>query len=231
MMETPVTREGRPCLEIVGVAGAGKSTIATALRRRLPALRDAVALARRRPFGLFTRAVLAARRLPILRPRPIWPSRRTRRKDRAYLDALYKVVQANSTQDRRPLLFDQGPIYRLARLAILDRGAGSVEPAVADWDRELEKWAQCLDLVVMLDAPDAILYERVLRRRKGHLLKQQSMREAAALLTDFRARYRYTLDLMRRHRTRMICFDTSQTTASEALEAIIAACRDLKIAS
>lgn len=160
-----------PVLEVAGPAGAGKSTLVRALVARDP---------RMQVVSLPTRVDLApfyARRAVKLLPTYLRHYRGTRwftrqeAKAMALVDAWQRRVDGRPSHDDRTLLFDQGPIFRLAVLS----GFGPPITTSAVFTELLDgwrsSWADRLDVVVWLLAPDDVLLHRIRTRPQNHAVK------------------------------------------------------------
>jgi shikimate kinase len=177
--------------EIVGPAGAGKSTLARALAGRAAGGRAALGV-----WGLPKRLLLvgALASLPRLaglcrggRPAGLEEAKLVVR-----LEALARRVARESSR-RGLLLLDEGAVFALAKL--LTTG-GACETRA----RELAgRCARMLDAVVWLDAPDAVLARRIRGRDKPHRVKAQSDEEIAAFLARYRESYERVLAEMCAH--------------------------------
>lgn len=177
----------RPLLvELVGVAGAGKTTLVRAVLARIAGARAGLRLHRARDIPAV--AVAAGRVAPALFTAML------RRSPSAAHDAHYSLrLLAHRAPAARALssgsrlvLVDEGPVYMLARLIAFgspgaDRGAFS-----RHWERSFEWWRSRLDAVVWLDAPDETLAARIRGRLKDHRVKYAT----DAALGEFLARYR-----------------------------------------
>ncbi len=121
----------------------------------------------------------------------------------------------------RAVLFDQGPLYRLARLS---NTSGRPHPVDDAWWRQaVSAWARQLDLIVWLDAPNLVLVERVAARRKNHLIKDQSPEQAERFLDDFRHRFESVFRALEQVAgPPILTFDTSVTRPAEIVTAITA---------
>jgi len=86
-------------------------------------------------------------------------------------------------------VFDHGPIFRLARLRAF--GPRLVESAAfRRWEQDaVQRWAQLLDAVVWLEAPDALLAERIDARAEHHRMKGGEAGETQRFLGRYRAAY------------------------------------------
>lgn len=178
---------GGPILiEIMGPAGSGKTTLVRAL----------CADGERIHAGLDLRKAKYVR--PLLRQLsvflPVWAlhHRRDRWLDRrdmrsiARLETWYQALDTPTATDESVAVFDHGPLYRLARLREFGPTLTGSEPFDRWWRRSLTRWLEALDLVVMLEAPDAVLLKRIDERGHWFLSEDHPQREK----DEFLARYR-----------------------------------------
>jgi adenylate kinase family enzyme len=187
-----VTQGARAVVELVGLAGSGKSTLA----------RELVASDPRIELGLpMSRAASAAAQvaagapfvLPYLRE-----CRGTAWLDRAearglgYLLAWRKSLNRPTTK-RSPVLFDHGPLFHLARLDALGPPLTSTVSFRRWWERTLDDYAELLDVVVWLEAPDDLLLRRILSRNQPHALREADDDAARRFFAAYRASYRAVL--------------------------------------
>jgi shikimate kinase len=205
-------------VELAGPPGAGKSTVFRSLLARDQTIEGRPGLRTREYAGAFTREVLAV--LGTL-ARERYRSRVTLEQVRmmAYLQALPRILERAPSPDRRIIAFDQGPVYYLTRPTLTNE-------RLARWRRRvLHTWAPLLDVVVWLDAPDAVLVERINSRDKWHRLKGGPEGRALEVLTESRAAYETVLrELeMRRHGPAILRFDTSRRSADAIAHEVLAA--------
>lgn len=175
----------RRLVELVGPAGAGKSTIAQLLRggagvRAAPGLWTLP----RGPLGLnalrFLPRVLGFYRA--FRGR-VWDEM----KQVIRLDTLYQVVGAPHGGRGEVWLLDEGPVLAFGWLTVFgdDRLR---RPAFAAWlAGAVTRWASALDVVVLLDAPDAVLARRIRERAKPHDVKALPDGEVLGFIRSYRA--------------------------------------------
>ena len=209
-------------VEILGVAGAGKSTVARLLGEG-PGFARAEFIHTRKPSHLLQVARGIPRLMPILlagitrRPRISWPELKL---------LVYVTRWPLFLARRRPapgtvLLFDQGPLYALVRLQA-ERKGFSTRSAFESWREEmLERWASELSVVIWLDAPDPVLWSRINERSQGHRTKG----EEAEAGHSFIARYRRSFDVLLRRMEELggpevRRFDTSAATAEQIVRAV-----------
>ncbi len=173
-------RADRPlAVELAGLAGAGKSSIAGALVELDPALRA-------RPRVSWWRHLTS---VPPLVPTFVslhWPLRRVLGKEMKRLlrlRALHRL--AEETKDCEILVFDEGPVYLLARILVF--GGKNIQTRGFErcWRRAVATWAATLDAIVWLEAPDDVLAPR-LRSRPEHPFGDADDRTVAALLRAYR---------------------------------------------
>ncbi len=209
-----------PAIEIIGVSGAGKSTICRALPAQVDGLHDGLRLAVRgyphRFAGCWVGSRVAAMAEAIGMSPQLWLDL----KDRIYLDTFRRIAANEVATDGPGILFDQGPLYRLARLW---PGEGGGRAAKA-WTAAVLHWSSILELVVLLDAPDDLLLERIGSRRKKHRIEGQQAHAAGQFLDDFRRRFDAVLSTLCQHGgPPVLSFDTSTADETDVLHSIVAA--------
>ena len=184
----PATAHRTVVLELVGPAGVGKSTIAARLRERhgvpagpslwnVPPLDAALAALRLAP--LLVRICGASRSVPLASLKQI-----------VRLTALERRLRRERVPGRRTIVLDEGPIFALAWLLVFAGPRVLRAPAFDAWRRRaLRQWARALDVVIVLDAPDALLARRIRDRVKPHMVKGGTDAEIAAFASAFRAAF------------------------------------------
>ena len=183
-----------PCLvEIAGVAGAGKSTLARRLSRGEGGdVRVGDFIHTRTPAHLRYVVHSLPRIAPILAgtlgpgPRLSWPEAKLL----VYVTEWHRFLCSRAEYEGGVTLLDQGPLYALVRLKAQGKNVTGRAAFERWWNEMLEQWASHLDLVVWLDAPDAVLWERINGRDQRHTTKSAS-REAGL---RFLGRYRTLFD-------------------------------------
>jgi len=224
----PVARVSAPAarvVELAGPAGAGKSTVLAALLAREPALRP-----RPRSRG-WRAAALALAHLAALAPLAASLARRaTPRVARETLRYLLRLRTYHALtvrelrRARGAIVLDEGPVFTLARLAAFPAGgpATRLDAYRTAWR---ERWARTLDLVVWLDAPDAVLVSRIRGRGKAHRVKRADDAAAAEFLRRYRAAYAGVLAELEAAGVRVLALDTQRETPEAAAERVLAAIR------
>lgn len=204
-------------VELVGPAGAGKSSLLRAIGQRDQSLRPGLRL----PKYLHLPTVIALLPTYVALHWPpstlLWPEM----KRVTYLRTLWRTLGREANGVYRTVLLDEGPVYYHAR-ALMHGGQG-VSSLGFDrwWRRSLRKWATALDGVVWLDAPDPILTARVRGRPPSrpvdYAVRDMSDSAVAQYLADYRRAYERVLaDLAAAGGPRVMRIDT----ARESIDAI-----------
>jgi deoxyadenosine/deoxycytidine kinase len=217
----------RMVAEIVGPAGAGKSTLTQVLRERDGSLRTGLSVWGLPPALLCLNAVLSLPRFVGL-----YRSRGRIRRDEVKLivrlSALHQLLGRESYKNYRTLLLDEGTIFALVKLLafgdkVNSSGSGRSNHLDAWTQSLLHRWARRLDAVIWLDAPDEILAERIRSRGKAHRVKDKSDEEIYAFLARYRDSYeRVISELTARHGLKVIRFSTESHSLEEVADQILA---------
>jgi thymidylate kinase len=199
---------GPRLIELMGPPGAGKSTVYAALRAEgvatMPILRDGRKPLLARHLGAALATLTVRRAL-------------SRRWDFELLVMMAYVRALPSVLTGDVLVFDQGPLYTLAREPLR-------HPRLrAWWEESLALWRALLDVVVWLDAPDDVLVERIEGREKEHRYKGAD--GAAAGLAADREVYGELLERLEGG-PRIMRFDTSRQSPDAITAAVLAAVRE-----
>lgn len=210
--------------ELIGPAGAGKSSLLRELRRQNPTLSIfADRLRAREPQNLPFYLSSGAAALPALL-RPPWQERWYTREEISrmlYLVGMHRVFQRR-LQRHGVMVIDQGPIFELTHLRAFGP-ARLHSHAFAPWWRSLyQRWARLLKLVVWLDAPDEILIPRVRRREQMHVIKHYSETDAQALLARYRHSFVNVMEQLQHHATiPVLTFTTNHLSVEEIAQRML----------
>jgi thymidylate kinase len=187
----PGTRRDRALVvELVGAAGTGKTTLAAALAAGGYGAR----MAPRPSRGRY--AWRAVSMLPALADmhRPLRRVLFMESKRALHLAALRDVVHASRDGAYRALVFDEGPVYMLARILVFGGANVDTNGFRRWWRSTTAEWAQTLDVVVYLDASDDVLIERIRTRRQAHPVKELPAEEVRRFLDVYRRAYERVID-------------------------------------
>jgi hypothetical protein len=178
----------RPWLvELIGPAGAGKSTISDAIPLADPTARDLSLYGL--PKWYLGLSLLAL--LPTLLASTVSRDR-LRLEEIVYmirLGALLRAVRDAVRRGYRLILIDEGPIFALSWFEV--NGARNGEAWWARWrQRVVAQWSTELDGIVRMDAADPVLVRRIRTRPNPHPVKFLPDRQ----VHDFEASFRQAFD-------------------------------------
>ena len=188
---------GRPLrVELVGPAGAGKSTLVQSLAGRFRS--DAAEI-----WGLPVLPLLVNgaqlvptfSRLWLYTGSLLW--RETRHVVR--LRTLGKALRRPQPPGAEVVIFDEGPVFALTWLRGFGHAGLGAEVASEWWEKAFQEWAALIDVVVVLDAPDNILAQRIRARPRDHEVKRYPDAEIARWMGRFRVALESVLTGLSRH--------------------------------
>jgi len=208
-------------IEIVGLAGTGKSTLARTLADRGSRTRIADSLHTRAPAHWAYVANSLPQVLPIVarsarvRPALGWEEM----KFLVYVTEWRRFLRRDCRDDSRLVVLDQGPLFALARLLWCRKPITATQEFQHWMDEMVAGWSADLDGIVWLEAPEDVLLERIDERAQDHEAKGRSTREALAVLHAHQSAY---AQLFARcdelGRPPVFSFDTSVMSPSQIAE-------------
>jgi len=190
--------------EIVGPAGAGKTTILHALAQRSSAIGDSYALPLRQIIPSFLWHTVQSLPSHI-------PGRRNKQRlsqdslmTMAYLERLRRIISRSNTHESEVIFFDQGPLYSLTYL----RGFGFEGIR----SQSLDQWWEKMH----------VLLSRINIRRKWHRAREMSRPEAREFLARYRRTYEQVIDgITSQGHTRVIRLHTDQESIEQVVSRIL----------
>ncbi len=151
----------RQVIELIGPAGAGKTGLLRAIAQLAPTVRTGVRLDRMRtmPVVAWHALALTPATLDLLftDARWVWPGLRHLCRLRAFPSELEHARGSG----HETILLDEGPVFSLGRLSVFQRaneGSGWLARA---WNAEVGRWREILTGVVLLDADNTVLAQRI----------------------------------------------------------------------
>lgn len=211
-------------IELVGLAGAGKTTLAHALSQSGENIHvdDDLALKKRAHMPIFAGSV--PHLLPLVLRRDQRSSGFTWNeiKAMAYLKGWPPFLRQQNSANRT-ILLDHGPLFKMATLNAF--GPEKLQSTRFDkwWQSTFKQWADALDMIVWLHAPQKMLLERINARNQRHAVKGKSELEAAQFLARYQTSYDQVLAKIELYGgPKIIRFDTSQVPIEHIVEEILA---------
>lgn len=212
-------------VEIVGPAGAGKTTLSQVLSQRSDQLHLAnfpnVRNILNSPFFIWNALQIAPALLGLSRQN----GRKLTRREFVWLSILngWPSLLKKELKGNKIILLDQGPIFLLTDTS--EFGPACLRSPKADifWHSLFSRWAALLDTIVWLDLSDADLLERIRSRDKDHPVKNKSIEITFEFLARFRKGYTRVISNMSVHcpDLKILYFDTSQKTPQEIADQLL----------
>ncbi|HZK61794.1 MAG TPA: AAA family ATPase [Anaerovoracaceae bacterium] len=179
-------------VELVGIAGAGKSTLCRALVKQAPWIIKTTTP----PVWTLSTASFYAKNLISLFPeikrlKKIGIDNLSRR-DLAFMAILNgweKYLKKKANNGKEVFLIDQGAISLIAYLSIM--GPLSLHDSRTHnwWENVFDLWRHNINAIVWLDAPIDILISRIHNRPQNHVIKYVPYQTANEWLSRYRAEY------------------------------------------
>jgi energy-coupling factor transporter ATP-binding protein EcfA2 len=181
---------GPRVIELIGPAGVGKTGLLRAVAGLAPGVRTGLRLDRVRALPVVARHAIALTPATLdmlfTDPRSLWAGLRHLWR----LGAFPSLLERARGSGHQTILLDEGPVFSLGRLSVFQRaheGSGWLAQA---WTAEVARWRTSLTGVVLLDANNDVLAQRIRNRAKQHPVKHGSDRQIFAFLDGYRAAYR-----------------------------------------
>ncbi len=198
-------------IEVIGVAGAGKTTITGNINRYFPDWNTNFTLPRWK-FALYVLINLLRYWVPLLRFSE--PGQRgVNLKLLAHMDAM--VSNISNRHREEILFFDQGIIFAYASLITNSFKRLPQQQKDSIYQRVMIRYFTCLDFAIFLEADKDILSQRVLSRTTPHRLKSFSESEVEDFFRDYERVFAQLKQSLVGHGCKVVEIDSSTKSIDE----------------
>lgn len=212
-------------IELVGLAGSGKTTLMTALSARDTGIRVISDLEIRDPSHLPIFAGHVRFMLSHLHRRPHaeravnWDEM----KSLLYLETWPARLEPQTRHAGKVILLNHGPIFKLATLQAFGPASLQDRDRASWWNTVFEQWTATLDLIVLLEAPEDILIQRINTRRQQHAVKGRSEAEASTFLARYQQGYDWAVAKLSAYGgPALLRYDTGQLPVEQIRDDLLA---------
>ncbi len=218
---------GGAVVELVGIAGAGKTTLFTELQKNscpdlLCGYHPVVWKLSSYPF--YFKNVLQL--LPLFIRLSLSRDRLLTRREIAFLAILngwdeYLSRTIKGTQ--KTFIVDQGAIFIISYFKIWGPRSLFRQNMRDWWDTVYKKWSKVLNLIILLDAKDELLVSRINTRPQEHLMKGMPDQISVDWLENYRNTYAEILDelLSFNQDILLVRIDSGEHSADEIINRIV----------
>jgi hypothetical protein len=222
MGDVSVASKPRPLVvELVGVWGAGKSSLVKSLAFRDRSVRAAPPVwSLPKPLLVIGGLQVIATILGLFRTgqRMLW----TESRQLMRLRALYHHLDLLRRKGSRVVVVEDGPALILSWLRSAAGRSATNGDMPAWWTSVVKRWAETVDVVVFLDAPEGVLAQRVLARPQANPFKGRPAAELSEFLERSRGAYVSVLSELRAHDGPPVLeFRTDQRSVAEITDELL----------
>jgi hypothetical protein len=133
------------------------------------------------------------------------------------LRTLERSLHVSGSSHANVMVFDEGPVFAMAWLRGFGHEIMRAKATEEWWRTTLKSWAKLIDVVVVLDAPDLILAQRIRARACHHEVKTFPDEDIARWMERFRDALGWVLTEMTRQGGPCVVRLSSQDKAAERI--------------
>jgi thymidylate kinase len=209
-------------IEMVGIAGAGKTTLREVLRQRNGRIQFRIPPGKPRYIPFLSRHTF--RWLPLY----LGKHRHSRWftwkeiQQMGYLETWIPYLRRQALAKGIVVVLDPGSVYWLTALREFGPEIARSQQYERWWNTMFRQWAAALDGIIWLDAPDELLYARILARDEWHEIKEQSQKEARGDFVRYRAQYgRIIAAMTAQSGLKVFHFHTDQISSEQMADRVL----------
>lgn len=223
LIQSRGTTNASPIVELAGLAGAGKTTVLQALCQRNPQICPGISLSKVSQLSLRIENSLFWFPTFIQEYRHSRWFKADEIRSMVYLKAWYQFLEKQAG-DHPALIFDHGPLFRLAFLQEFGPEITKSEKFDRWWNEMFDRWTATLDLVIWLEAPDAVLLQRIQTRTQKHLIQGKAELEGYEFLSRYHRSFKQILTQLTRHKhLKVLRFNTQENTPDQIVDCLLTA--------
>ncbi len=212
--------DNRPrIIELVGVAGTGKSTLKEALRNRNGLIQALHPPPKHLYLPLLQKITLEWMPLYIMGNQCNRWFTKTELRNMGYLDTWIPYICAQAQFRNLTIVLDPGSVYWLSSLQGFGPDITKHPRYQYWWEKRFEQWAAVLDVIVWLEAPEELCLQRVLARNEWHEAKTQSRSQTLEEFGIYRKLYEKMISKMTsKHPIKIFYFRTNQISTEQMVD-------------
>lgn len=209
-------------IEIVGPAGVGKTTLLNTLLQRNQDIVTDLNISKIHHLIVLLNHILTFFPTYFNRFKSTrWFTVREFR-SMVYLVTWIKIIKQYKYSQYSSIVFDHGPIYRLAMLREFGPIITKSNVYKKWWNHLFDQWTNILDIIILLDAKNELLIKRIQSRQRYHYVKGKSNQEKIEFLIRYRKSYQYVIEKMTSNQgPRLLQFDTSKKSPVQIVEELL----------
>lgn len=213
----PKTQKRLPrIVELVGVAGAGKSTLRNALMKKNGRIKTLPLPSKFSYIPTLARVYFFWLPLYLAKYRHTRWFTWSQIRNMGYLDTWISTIRSAGRTEEDTIIIDPGSVYWLADLQEFGPEISKHPSFQKWWKSKLDQWSAALELILWLDAPEELCVHRIMTREEEHGLKHSSFELGIQELKRYREWYQLIIPKMTaQHPMKMFYFRSDQTTTEQ----------------